>query len=332
MNKPKLFLSIIFLLTFSFTVFPQTTNWNKYSSSMAGFAVKFPSDWTVDNEEARGKIWQVSFGSPRVRDRDVLQASVVFICSKPKGTSFDNWGQCRQKDDHLSDSYKDRVVSNTTLEINGLSIRRKETEGKYEPRYSYIYAFFSTKDRDFLISSSFPRGFGLAKYIPVFDELLKTFEALPEREVTIYKNEIYNFAIAYPLTWKNCPLLESKSDNDDEILLFVPRNEICKQSGNFISISRMSEYSGDLLTGNQLKDILRKKGYTKFNSFHQNSSTAYGEKTIRNFNYSEIYFFTNYQTSYDLLNISTLTNTKNKLLQNETREIIATIQRTKQSR
>lgn len=330
MFKVNLFLLAMFLLSFSFIVFTQTKNlnedWKQYDSPMAGFSVKYPSDWKVYREEASGKVWQIAFIWPQVRDDDVFEASSITICSKPKGSSFNNWGGCRQKDDHLS--RKDTVVSEKTFELNGLKIQKKETEDDYRPTDSYFYAFFTTKDRDFLISSSFPRRFGLDKYIPVFDQMLSTFQSTNEVFVTVYRNDKYDFALTYPKTWKTCPISEINYNPDEEPLLrIVPANENC-QGNNLIFVSRMSKLSNEK-NNLELKSFLGNKDYTKTVPYLEfgNIHAALGEKIEKQFIHRERYFYTNYPQTYELLKISEMYETNQDVSKKEAEDILKTARR-----
>lgn len=330
MFKTRLLFLALFFLCFSFVVFPQTKNlnedWKQYNSLMAGFDIKYPSDWKIYKEEASGKVWRVLFTSPRVRDDDVSVASSITVCSKPKGSSFYNWGGCRQKDDHLS--RKDTVVSEKTFELNGLKIQKKETEDDYRPTASYLYAFFSTKDRDFLISSNFPRRFGLDKYIPAFDQMLTTFQPVKEITATIYRNDKFDFALTYPGTWKSCSLNESNYNADEELLLrIVPAKENC-QANNFIFVSRMSKFSSEK-NNLVLDSFLANKDYTKTIPFLEfgNIHAALGEKVDKQIVHRERYFYTNYPQTYELLRITETFELNQSFYQKEGEDILKTARR-----
>ena len=195
MRRVKLLFGVLCVATLSFAVFSQSkhslSDWRQYTASMAGFAVEYPFDWKLKREEASGRIWQIAFMSPGVRDYDVSYSSNVTICSKPRSSSFKDWGNCREKDDHLSNYAKNKVVSEEMLDLNQLHIRKKITEDR--DKNTYIYAFFSTKARDFLISGSFPRKFNLEKQIVIFDQILSNFRSLEEIPVSIYRNDKYDF-------------------------------------------------------------------------------------------------------------------------------------------
>lgn len=328
MSKMKwIFFIVLFL---SFTVSSQvktsTEDWKQYNSPMAGFNVKYPSDWKIYEEEASGKVWQIMFASPRVKDDDISVASSITICSKPRGSSFNNWGSCRQKDDHLS--RKDTVVSEKTYELNGLKIQKKETEDDYRPNASYLYAFFSTKDRDFLISSSFPRRFGLDKNIPVFDQMLSTFQPTKEVSVTVYRNDKYDFALTYPKTWKTCPLDEINYNSDEEPLLRIaPTNESCL-GNNFIFVSRMSKLSNEK-NNLELKSFLGDKDYTKIVPYLEfgNIHSALGEKAEKQTVRRDRYFYTNYPQTYELLKMSEMFETNQDIYKREAEDILKTARR-----
>lgn len=329
MSRIKLFLLVVILLASSFTVFSQTGDWKQYSSSLAGFAVKYPSDWRAQ-ESAYGRVWHTIFISPGVRDYDVTMTSSVGICSQPKGhvsTSSDSRSRCRQRDDHLSEHAKDKVVSDETVKINGLTIRRKVAEDKYRPTATYIYAFFSGKDRDFLVSSYFSRRFDLDRYIPVFDQMLSTLQILEEKAVLIYRNEKYDFAVTYPTSWKSCPIGRNANKDEEEILNLVPEGRLCN-GANYISVSRMTKFSSEK-NNRDLKEFLAGKVFTKTVPYVEfgNIHAALGERVDEKYIYRERYFYTNYPQTYELLKISEMCELNNEACQKEASEILATAQR-----
>ena len=322
----KLFLFIIILISSSFTVFSQTSDWKQYSSTMAGLKISYPSDWSLDESNV-GRAWQLRFLSPGVFDYDIWVHSIVNVCIQPVGNipnPSNSRSGCRQKDDHLSDMYKDKVISEETIKINGLHIRKKITTDRYGQSDTYIYAFFTAENKDFLVSSYFTKRFGLNKYVPVFDQMLKTIQVLKKRKTLTYRNDKYDFAIMYPTSWKSCSV-SKPTQIEEEILLLVPERKFCN-GNNYISVSRISTYSGDLMTGYQLQDLLKKNKYTTINSF-LNGNSAQGEKTIRDYLLSESYFFTNYLSTYDLLKIFSKIELKEKTHQKESKEILSTAQR-----
>ena len=326
MIKTKLFSYFIILLIPAFTVFSQSEDWKQYSSSMSGLKINYPSDWRLE-ESLVGRAWQLRFLSPGIWDEDISVNSFINICIQPVGNisnpSNSNSG-CRQRDDHLSDSYKDIVVFDETFEVNGLNIHKKSTTDRYRQENTYIYAFFTAENKEFLLSSSFPNQFNLNKYIPVFDKMLKTIQVLKKRESLTYRNDKYDFALTYPATWKNCPI-SNLSKNEEDILLLVPEGRVCK-GDNYISVSRISAYSGELMTGYQLQDLLKKNGYSTIIPFLDGNS-AQGEKKDANYLQIENYFFTNYLSTYDLLRIFSKIELKEKTFQKEAKEILSTTQR-----
>lgn len=246
MLKIKLFLFVLIFSTSGFAVFSQTEDWNQYSSAMGGFKVEYPSDWRAE-DNAYERVWHTSFISPGVRDYDVTMTSSIGICSQPKGhfsTSSNSRSRCSQRDDHLSKIAKNKVVSEEILEINGLQIRKKITKDKYRPTTTYIYAFLSNKDRDFLVSSSFPGRFNLNKYAPVFGKMLSTILLLGEKTVLTYENEKYDLALTYPTSWKSCPITRNTDQNEEKLLILVPEGKLCN-GGNHISVSRMTKLSNE---------------------------------------------------------------------------------------
>jgi len=328
MNKIKLLFFTLFFFVSSFTVFSQTDDWQQYSSSMAGLKVNYPSDWTL-NEKYVGRAWQLTFISPGVFDEDIWVNSAINICIQPIGNkpnpSNTNSG-CRQKDDHLSDIAKDKVISEETFQLNGLQIRKKITTDKYRQSETYIYAFFTVDDKEFLISSGFTKRFGLDKYIPVFDQMLKTVQVLKKLDILIYKNDKYDFAITYPTSWKSCPVSKPTEDIE-EMLLLVPEGNFCN-GGNYISISRMPKYSNDKKL-RDLKGFLSNKDFSKVTPYIEfgNIHAAIGESSNVNYIKRERYFYTNYPETYELLKISEGFDKNQEVYQKEAKEILSTAQR-----
>lgn len=325
----KLFLPALILLTSSLTVFSQTEDWKQYSSSLAGLAVKYPSDWQAA-ESAYERVWKVGFVSPGVKDYDVTMKSSIGICSQPKGhvsNSSDSRSRCSRRDDHLSESSKDKVVSEETLQINGLKIRRVVAEDRYSPTATYIYAFFSNKDRDFLVSSYFSRRFNLDRYIPVFDRMLATVRLLEEKTVLTYRNEKYDFALTYPVSWKSCPIDGNANQDEEEILNLVPEGKSCN-GANYISVSRMTKFSYEK-NNRDLKEFLAGRIFSKIVPYLEfgNVHAALGERADEKYIYRERYFYTNYPQTYELLKISEMCELNNEVCRNQAREILATAQR-----
>lgn len=329
MLKIKLVLLFVILSASSFTVFSQTEDWRQYSFSMAGFSIKYPSDWR-GKEEGFGQVLHTIFISPGVRDYDVIENAGIGICTQPKGhisTSSDGRSICRQRDDHLSDIAKDKVVSEETIEINGLKIRKKITENKYRPDTTYIYAFFSTKNRDVLIGSSFPKRFNLDKYIPVFDQMLSTVQLLEKKSVLTYRNEKYEFSIEYPTSWRSCPL-DDYYKKKENILILVPEGGGGCFGGNFISILTVPEFS-NVTKLPDLKELLRKQNYSVVipNSELDNIQTVSGERTEGKYLYLQRYFHIDKSDTYNLLQISEMYDKDQEKFQQEAQEILATIKK-----
>lgn len=326
-SKPILLAALLFCLII--TVSPQTNNWKQYSSSMAGFKVDYPADWEA-KEEGYYRVWHTTFISPGVRDRDVRMTSSIGICSQPKGyisKSSHGRSRCSQKDDHLSEMWKDRIVSEKTTKINGIRIRKKITEDKYQPNATYIYAFFSTKERDFLVSSRFSRKFNLDRYIPVFDQMLSTLQILEEESVLTFRNEPYDFAITYPISWQSCPITKVENSDEEEFLKLVPEGRLCN-GGNYISVSRITKFSSER-NNRSLKEFLGSKQYTKTVPYLEfgNIHAAMGENVDETYIRRERYFYTNYPETYELLRISEMYERANERYQQDAREILASARR-----
>jgi hypothetical protein len=326
MYKINVYLFFIILLISNFTASSQANDWKQYSSSMAGLKINYPSDWRLEESNV-GRAWQLGFLSPGVFDYDISVHSHVNICIQPVGNipnPSNTQSGCRQRDDHLSDSSKDIIISEETFQLNGLQIRKKVTRDRYEQSDTYIYAFFTAEGKEFWVSSYFTKRFGLDKYLPVFDQMLGTIQVLKQRKTLTYRNDKYDFALNYLTSWKSCPV-SKPNKSEEEILLLVPEGKLCN-GGNYISVLRIPGYSGELMTGFQLQDLLKKNEYTKINPF-LNGNAAQGEKIIQNFLQSESYFFTNYLFTYDLLKIFSKIELKEKIYQKETKEILSTTQR-----
>ena len=329
MLKLKIISFVAFFLISSLNGYSQTEDWKQYSSSMAGFQVRYPADWRAE-EEGYYRVWHAIFISPGIRDDDVIMTSSIGICSQPKGyvsTSSNSRSRCSQRDDHLSESAKDSVVSDETVEIKGLKIRKKITEDKYRPTATYIYAFFSTKERDFLVSSYFSRRFNLDKYIPVFDQMLSSLQLLDEKTVLTFRNQRFDFAITYPVSWKSCPIAESVNPDEEVFLKLVPKASLCN-GGNYISVSRMSKYSNEK-NNRDLKEFLKGKIFSKTVPYLEfgNIHAAMGESVDENYIRRERYFYTNYPETYELLRISEMYDRTNENYQQDAKEILATARR-----
>ena len=248
MSKIKFILLLMITLTLSFTVFSQTEVWQQYDSSIAGFKVKYPSDWQIQEQEAKGQVWRVTFVSHGVWDDDVVESDSIIICSKPKENSFEKLDRCAEHHLLVKDT---KAVSEKIVSINGLEVLKRENKKFSENDDSVFNAFFSTKDRDFQVIGDFRKVFNLERFIPVFDKMLATFQFLPPINVTTYKNDKFDFALTFPDSWKNCGLADSDL-NENKLLLIVPKDKDCSGE-NFIAVSSVSELSGKLLSGYELQ-------------------------------------------------------------------------------
>ena len=324
MLKIKIFFILAILLSTSFAVFGQTDDWKLYSSTRQGFAVKYPSDWTA-KEETYGRVWHSFFISPGVRDYDVIQNAGIIICSQPKGhisTSSNSRSRCSQRDDHLSDIAKDKVVSEENLEINGEQIRKKITENKYRPEATFIYAFFSTEDRDFLVSSNFPRRFDLDKYIPVFDKMLSTLLLIEKDDSISYRNEKYNFSIDFPASWRSCPI-DYYAIKRQEILILVPDEKLCLNP-NYIAFSTVSEAT-DKTKLLEIKKLFLKENYSQSFVISElpNFQTISAEKTEGKYFYRQRFFYAQDSEIYYLMKISEMYN-KDENFETQAKRILET--------
>ena len=316
------------LSTFSYTVFSQSDitpdYWKQYSSKTAGYKIDYPSNWKA-KEDIQGRVWHTFFISPGIRDYDALMTSTIVICSQPKGhisTSSNSRSRCSQSDDHLSDNAKDKVISEETIEINGIQIRKKITKPRLR-NATYIYAFFSTKDREILMSSVFNERLNLDKYIPVFDQMLATLQLLEKDTILTYKNEKYGFSIAYPTTWRSCPL-DNYRTKREEVLRIVSEETRCL-GGNYISILDLPE-SLKVKSTLDLEQLLENEKYSEIipNFEFGNIRAIYGEKTEGKHIYRQRYFYTNQSKPYNLLKITEMNNKEKIVFQNQAKEILET--------
>jgi len=171
--------------------------------------------------------------SPAVRDYDVFLNATLRICSQPRGfvsQSSLSDSRCSLRDDHLSETSKNKIVTETVLEVNGIKIRKTVSENRYRPEDTFLDAFFSTKDRDIMVNGSFPRRFGLERYVPVFDQMLLTLQLVEQGSELSYSNARYGFSLEYPGTWKSCPLDNYREKN--LIILLVPEDGLCQSSNS----------------------------------------------------------------------------------------------------
>lgn len=208
MRRGWLLLLILSIGILSPTHFGQTDDWRHYSSTAAGYKVGHPSDWQA-TEEWIWPVGHVRFISPGIFDRDVIMNAGIGICSQPMGhvgTPSNTRSWCRERDDHLSDHAKNKVISDEIVEVNGLKIRKKVSENRYRPTVQYLDAFLSSGDRSLHISGTFPKRFDLDRYIPVFDQLLSTLQLLDKPAQITYSNSRLGFSLTYPSSWRSCPV------------------------------------------------------------------------------------------------------------------------------
>lgn len=323
MFRIKLLLISTFLITPLLTLFAQDKGWKQYTSSMAGFSVNYPSDWRIDREEAKGKIWRVTFVSPGMLDDDVFEHDTITICSKSKSDSFESLDRCAEHHLLIKDSEN---ISEKKVLINGIEVLKRENKKKNTSKDSNIDAFFSTKNRDFQLSGNFRAIFNLERYIPVFDQMLKTIQVLDERETLTYRNDKFDFALTYPTSWKSCPIV-ALQNKEEELLLLVPDGKLCNRD-NYISVSRVTKFSNEKNNRN-LEEFLQDKIFTKTIPYIEfgNIHAAMGEKTDKKHIYRERYFYTNYPQTYELLKISEMYKVANETCQKEAKEILTTARR-----
>lgn len=320
----SLFLLAFFSLS-SFTVFTQTENWRLYRSAMAGFAVKYPASWKLEKQEAKGQIWGLIVTSPGQRDDDVWEHNSIGICSKPKSEAFENLALCRDSNLAIMNG---EIVSEKTIVANGLKIRRFEKKARGFEGTIFLNAVFSTQDRDYLVRGAFRKIFNLDRFVPVFDELLKTFQILKEKPVATYKNAPYDFALTYPVSWKSCEEISKNiSAGEETLLILAPESRGCS-AGNYIQVTRMTKFSQEK-NNRELKGFLNEKDFDKVVPYVEfgNIHAALGERVNENHIFRERYFYTNYPQTYELLKITESYEARNEILQQEAGEILTTARR-----
>ena len=279
---PRALVLLIFSICLAVSAIGQGGDWRQYSSSQAGFKVKFPANWTASEEW----VWPAGhliLQSPEVFDRDVMMSAGIRICSQPKGyisSSSDGNSRCRLRDDHLSELYKNKIVSEEILEISGVKIRKTISQDKYRPDTVYIDAFFSTNERDVMINGGFPKKFDLEKYVPVFDQIITTIQILTNFTSLTYSNEKYGFSLTYPASWRSCALDFRRKKED--ILLLVPENKNCA-GANSILISLPSDERVDP------KEILSKQSFSISAADWSINSRISGSKIDDKYYYRETY-------------------------------------------
>jgi hypothetical protein len=157
--------------------------------------------------------------------------------------------------------------------------------------------------------------------------MLSTVRLLEEKTVLTYRNEKYDFALTYPVSWKSCPIGRTVNQDEEEILNLVPDGRLCN-GANYISVSRMTKFS-DETNNRDLKEFLAGKVFSKIVPYAEfgNIHAALGERADEKYIYRERYFYTNYPQTYELLKISEMCELNNEICQNQAREILATAQR-----
>jgi len=287
------------------------------------FKLIIPGDWTV-SANGKGRSWRVTFRSPEVRDHDVFLAVSVMVCSTAVNESA--WADCRERDSHLADLYKDKVRSRKEIVVNGLTGERIETEEKYG-RGLHYYARLSSLDRKYFLSGSFPKSFNMDRYAPVFDKMLASIRPVATQQVTTFKDARYSFSITYPDSCKQCPSLlgEERNVDEPELLRLAPASQGCS-GPNVMLVSRLAKCSGTLLTGLQLQKTLL-EGFTRVGLFLSSPMTAQGEREEAHF-IRESYLFVNLLSTKDLLKIAERYEVTQKKLQAEAREILMTVNTT----
>ncbi len=171
-----------------FAVEGQSKERKEYRSTEYQFSVEYPEKWSIHlpkdysfNDERRDNNGIVIFVSPVLWDGDQRNSAIVSVCSQPIDRELNGFAKdyCRQRDDHLSDTAKNRVLSREQIKIAGVDAERIETKAKYEERF-YYYVSFATKGRKFFITGIFYKSpskvFDTFKYEPEFDKIVESFQ------------------------------------------------------------------------------------------------------------------------------------------------------------
>ncbi len=184
---PLLVLSIVVI---PFAVRAQVKNQKEYQSVEYEFSVKYPENWRITDSWGKSN-GVIAFQSPVVRDGDQPNAASIIICSQPLGTDLSVNDNCHQRDDHLSSSAKNLIVSRKKIKIDGVEAERIETKRQYENFY-YYYVFFASKTRKFFITGVFRKSsrdvWDTFKYEPEFDNFLESIKLISGSSNTPSRN------------------------------------------------------------------------------------------------------------------------------------------------
>lgn len=173
-------LLILTILGISFAVRGQVKNRKEFKNAEYQFSVKYPENWRIT--DSWGKSYGViAFQSPVVWDGDQPNAASIIICSQPLGANLSVNDNCHQRDDHLSSSAKNLIVSRKKIRIDGVEAERIETKRQYEDFY-YYYVSFASKSRKFFITGIFNKSsndvWDTFKYEPEFDKFIESIKLI----------------------------------------------------------------------------------------------------------------------------------------------------------
>ncbi|HKO97812.1 MAG TPA: hypothetical protein VJU86_12515 [Pyrinomonadaceae bacterium] len=187
---PKVISCLVILIIASVAVVGQNTETKEFRSEQYQFSIKYPVNWTNGTRKdysftdgRRDNYGVVMFVSPVVWDEDQQNAAAIIICSQPKGQELVGLAKdaCRPRDAHLSDLWKNRVLSRKQIKIDGVDAERIETVSQDKELFHY-YVSFATKERTFFITGTFFKHqsdvFDTFKYEPEFDKFLASFRFL----------------------------------------------------------------------------------------------------------------------------------------------------------
>lgn len=195
MSKTSFYLLILLVATANlFIIRGQNNERKKYESTAYDFSVEYPQNWSLDfpkdysfDDGRRTDTGIITLTSPVVWDEDQPNAGRISICSQPIERTPNDFakGYCGRRDDHLSDTAKDKTISRKRIIIDGVSAERTETKAPSEELYIY-YISFVTKTRKFFIKGQFRKSpnkvWDTFKYQPEFDIIAGSLRLLGEGE------------------------------------------------------------------------------------------------------------------------------------------------------
>lgn len=301
---------------------PAQGRWKQYRSTIAGVELSYPPGWTV-RDRGEGKGWVARFVSPAVLDYDVSRAAAITLCSYPADEPPAK-AECRERDSHLSDAAKDRVRVKGVLALGGLEVERAEAEDKYGDDF-FFYARFTAHGRSYFVRGDFTKSFGLERHAPAFDAMLASLRTFRAPALKTFEDARLSFSVKYPASWRQCPAAgdAGRAADGREVLRLVPGAQECS-GPNVITVSRSAELSGKQLTGLELQEMLKARGFTPIASALSGNMRAQGERRGPQL-FRESYVYINLLSTSDLLRISERYELSQQAVQEEGREITLTL-------